>query len=241
MIGYLEEVCRRQGCQLIFSTVVTGVTWRRGRVEVSTAGGQVLTGSRLITTVSLGVLKAGSIKWSPALPGQQEAIDRLGFGSVIKVLLEFIRPFWSHRKKRGRTLFITSDEAVSTWWTQTADDCPLITGWIAGGRLSEFRKMPGAAREQVCLESLGHLFSRDPRSLRSELRHSVILDWDEMPYALGGYSFETVGGEADRALLAAPVGDTLYFAGEALYNGPVPGTVEAAFCSGNSVAERIGC
>ena len=240
MIAYLDEVCRRQGCRLHFSTVVTAVRWRRGRVEVSTTEGQVFMASRLITTVSLGVLKTGSIRWYPELPRHQDAIARLGFGSVIKVLFEFRQPFWGNRKKPGRTLFITSDEPVPTWWTQTSDDCPLLTGWIAGAAMQDFRHS-GPKKRWMCLNSLAHLFSQDPQTLEAALVQSTILDWGDSPFVRGGYSFETVGGEADRAVLAGPVEDTLYFAGEAVYEGPVPGTVEAAFSSGNVVAERIGC
>jgi monoamine oxidase len=239
MIGYLAEVCRRQGCELQFSTIVTAVRWQRGRVEVTTTRGQVFIGTRLITTVSLGVLKAGSIRWSPGLPRQQEAISKLGFGSVIKVLLEFNQPFWRHRKKPGRTLFIVSDEPAPTWWTQTADECPLLTGWIAGGPMREFRKLGPDEKLEVCIESLGHLFSLERGALRGALVHSAILDWEDAPSIRGGYSFETVGGETERAALAGPIEDTLFFAGEAVYNGPVPGTVEAAFSSGITVAELI--
>jgi hypothetical protein len=32
---------------------------------------------------------------------------------------------------------------------------------------------------------------------------------------------------------------TLYFSGEGLYEGDVPGTVEAAFCNGVKVAEDV--
>ncbi|HVS96305.1 MAG TPA: NAD(P)/FAD-dependent oxidoreductase [Puia sp.] len=239
LTGYLADVCRKQGCRFHFSTIVTEVIWRRGRVEVRTAGGAVFSGRRLVTTASLGVLKSGGIRFTPDLTRQQEAIGRLGFGSVIKVLLEFKKPFWRDRKTKGRTLFILSDEPVPTWWTQTADDCPLITGWIAGQALRDFRECSREGRRQACFDSLAHLFKRDPSWLRQELVHSVLFDWEHAPYIRGGYSFETVGGEADRAILADPVEDTLFFAGEALYDGPVPGTVEAAFSSGNSVAARI--
>jgi monoamine oxidase len=40
-------------------------------------------------------------------------------------------------------------------------------------------------------------------------------------------------------VLNTPVEHTVYFAGEALYNGASPGTVEAALSTGKSVAERI--
>ena len=42
---------------------------------------------------------------------------------------------------------------------------------------------------------------------------------------------------ACRQLLRTPVAETLYFAGEAIYEGTVPGTVEAAFHSGLEVVD----
>jgi monoamine oxidase len=39
--------------------------------------------------------------------------------------------------------------------------------------------------------------------------------------------------------LNTPVSNTVFFAGEALYNGKYPGTVEAALQSGKSVAKQI--
>jgi monoamine oxidase len=48
-----------------------------------------------------------------------------------------------------------------------------------------------------------------------------------------------VGAPDARRLLKEPLEDTLYFAGEGLYEGEVPGTVEAAFSSGATVADKI--
>lgn len=241
MIGYLTEICRGQGCQFHFSASVTAIRWRRGKVEAHTADGRVFVGNRLIITVSLGVLKTDGLQFIPQLPRQREAIARLGFGSVIKVLFEFKKPFWGDSKPMGQTLFIISDEPAPTWWTQSDDNCPLLTGWIAGGPMREFRRLSADGRIDTCLRSLARLFSRDPEGLRKELAASMILDWETAPFVRGGYSFETVGGAADRAVLAEPVEDTLYFAGEAIYEGSVPGTVEAAFSSGDIVAAKIGC
>jgi monoamine oxidase len=55
-------------------------------VAVTTAGGEVLHGDAVVVSVPLGVLKAGSIAFRPALPPwKQEAISRLGFGDLNKV------------------------------------------------------------------------------------------------------------------------------------------------------------
>lgn len=49
----------------------------------------------VIVTVPLGVLKAGSIQFSPALPQEKlDAIARLGMGLLDKLYLKFDRVFW---------------------------------------------------------------------------------------------------------------------------------------------------
>jgi monoamine oxidase len=56
---------------------------------------------------------------------------------------------------------------------------------------------------------------------------------------MGAYGYATVENSAAKKILSSPVSDTLYFAGEALYEGPEMGTVEAALASGQKVAQEI--
>jgi monoamine oxidase len=239
LIDFLAGVCRAQGCRLYFSTVVKAVRWDWHRVEVETADGQVFASDRLLTTVSLGVLKACGIGFFPAIARQMEAVRQLGFGSVIKVQLEFAAPFWGEQKPAGRTLFLVTGEPVPVWWTQPGDDCPLITAWISGERMRVFRALDKEGRIDSCLRSLASVFSVGEHDLRAQLRASLVLDWESAPAVLGGYSFDTVDAVGAREVLCEPVADTLYFAGEGLYAGSSPGTVEAAFCSGVEVADKM--
>ena len=48
-----------------------------------------------------------------------------------------------------------------------------------------------------------------------------------------------LGSEKAREQLTTPVEQTIYFAGEALYNGDAPGTVEAALVSGYLAALQL--
>ena len=239
MIDFLVGICRAQGCRLYFSTVVKAVRWDWHRVEVEIEDGQVFAADRLLTTVSLGVLRAGIIGFFPAISPQLEAVHKLGFGSVIKVQLEFAAPFWGEQKPSGRTLFLVTAEPVPVWWTQPLDDCPLITAWISGERMRVFRRLSKEERIESCLRSLAAIFGVEEKILQAQLRASLVLDWEAAPAVLGGYSFDTVDAVAARKVLCEPVADTLYFAGEGLYAGSSPGTVEAAFCSGVEVAEKM--
>lgn len=92
----------------------------------------------------------------------------------------------------------------------------------------------------MALESLSGVFHIDPATLREGLAHWVVADWRKDPFALGAYSFSTIDEAGARTLLNTPIERTLYFGGEALYEGDLtPGTVEAALASGAAAAEAI--
>lgn len=241
LVDFLVAECVRQGCVFHFSTTVTAVRWQPGRVEVVTAGGAIFIAEQLMITVSLGVLQAepAILTFSPALPEQLAAARQLGYGSVIKILLEFKKPFWRKEKKDDQTLFIISDEPVPTWWTQPEKGSCLLTGWLSGQLMRDFQVLGQAERIESCLQSLAAIFSRDKEELRQMVSAILILDWVKAPCILGGYSYDTVGAEKTRSLLLQGVEGTIWFAGEALYKGIAPGTVEAAFTSGLETAEKI--
>lgn len=236
LVNFLVGECERLGCRFFYSSPVEVVSWGPGPVECIAVNGERYVADGLVVTASLGVLQAGLLRFSPAVDGHMEAASRLGYGSVIKILIEFRTVFW---KAAGQTLFIISEEEVPTWWTQTEDGDRLLTGWLAGGRMQAFLQLGESQRVDACLRSLAHIFSMDIEALRKEVVALRIVDWAKHPYVRGGYSYDTVGAADARAQLSASVGGTIWFAGEALYEGIAPGTIEAALTSGQEVAEKI--
>jgi monoamine oxidase len=202
-----------------------------------TAADQLFTAEQLIVTASLGVLPG--IVFLPSIPDIMQAAGGIGYGSVIKILLEFRTPFWREIRPGAQTLFILSEQSVPTWWTQADEASTLLTGWLTGENMRRFQALGPHDRLASCLSSLAAIFSRDIALLEDQLAAFRIFDWREQPYVHGGYSFDMVTTPACRQLLRAPVAETLYFAGEAIYEGSAPGTVEAAFHSGLEVAEKI--
>lgn len=239
LIDHLIAQCRMHNVLLHCSSAVSHIRWEKGRVEVMTTDGRSFTADKLILTPSLGVWQKMPPTITPAIPAHLQAIHRLGYGTVIKILLEFQSPFWHKKKPTGRTLFILSDEGVPTWWTQAKDNNTILTGWLAGNAMRTFQTLDPEARLDSCLRSLASIFSLDIAFLRAQLLSSHIVDWSDVSHIYGGYSYETVGSEAARAILSTPVEETLYFAGEAFYSGSVPATVEAAFHSGRTAALRL--
>jgi monoamine oxidase len=242
LVHYLEAACLARGCTIHYGAPVEQILWQKDRVEMRCASGKVLTGDRLITTVSLGILQLApglpfALQFTPEITAYRQAAAEMGYGSVIKVLMEFRSPFWE--KKEKGIGFILSDEPVPTWWTQFPGKNNLLTAWIAAAAMRNFQALDAEGRLSSCFRSLAALFQVDVAFLKDELVAYSIHDWMTAPYVRGGYSYETVGSGTARARLHQSLDDTLYFAGEALYEGQALATVEAALDSGKTVADKI--
>ncbi len=83
-----------QGLDIALGAPVARIVYSSDGVTVETAGGPI-DASHAIVTVPLGVLKAGSIAFEPALPSTKaEVIERLRYGTFEKVVLVFQERFW---------------------------------------------------------------------------------------------------------------------------------------------------
>jgi monoamine oxidase len=237
LIDFLVTQCRANGCRIHFAAPVKRVEWEKNRVQVFTAGGESFGGNKLITTVSLGVLHEASIQFSPGIPAHFQAARQLGYGSVIKILVQFKTPFWN--KQHKNIGFIQSDEPVPTWWAGSPDNQGLLTGWLTGERMKALRGLDEGSLIHRCLASLSSIFAVDEATIKDQLVTALVRDWAAEPFVLGGYSFDTVESASARKIINQPLEDTLFFAGEALYEGNAPGTVEAALTSGRDKGNEI--
>jgi monoamine oxidase len=99
-------------------------------------------------------------------------------------------------------------------------------------------KLDHARLEAACVESLGETLGLDADTVRAELVATHHHDWTNDPYARSAYSYLRVGGARAPERLAAPLGDTLFFAGEATAGGGNTGTVHGALSSGQRAARE---
>ncbi|HSC37763.1 MAG TPA: FAD-dependent oxidoreductase, partial [Chitinophagaceae bacterium] len=141
----------------------------------------------------------------------------------------------SYAKNTG---FIISEEPVGTWWTQS-ERSGLLTGWLGGPRAAHLEGMKDAGIVQLALRSLAGIFNKTVEELHTLLVDAKVANWQKDPFSIGAYSYDTIHTAAARQLLRTPLENTLFFAGEALYEGVSPGTVEAALNSGAAVAQLL--
>jgi monoamine oxidase len=205
------------------------------------AGEEELHGSHAVVTVPLGVLKAGSLRFEPPLPAEQQAaVERLGFGAFEKVVLAYEHPFW-HVDGAPRHVIVADPDRpawplvldLSTWTGQ-----PVVVGFTVGDHARAVAAEPEAARVAALHEVVRQLGGPDA----PEPVASATTSWAADPFLLGCYSAVGQGSDpaqflVDSAALAAPRGRVL-FAGEATA-GPAASTVDGAFLSGVREAQRL--
>jgi monoamine oxidase len=153
---------------------------------------------------------------------------------VIKIALAFSKSFW--KEDMG---FVLSNEIIPTWWTQLPDTTPVLTGWVGGPPANDLSGNKDEEIMEKALLSLSAIFDRSVQSIRQLISASVVINWQKNEWSSGAYSYDTLFSKTAKALLNTPLADTLFFAGEGLYEGRSPGTVEAAIVSAKDVAKRI--
>ena len=239
LIHYLEKKCREARGVIHTSIIVTAINWKRNEVTVVTENGQTYYGNKVIVTVPLGVLQAEVpvINFQPAINEYVDAAKKIGFGSVVKILFQFKESFWEGKKKNIGFLF--AETPIPTWWTQLPSDYPLLTGWAGGRQAWALEEKDDSSIHQLALQSLSTIFKKAIGEVEGLLTASHIANWRNDRFSKGGYSYSTVESVKVQELFSTPIHDTIYFAGEAFYNGPSPGTVEAALVSAKNVVERM--
>jgi monoamine oxidase len=223
-----------EGLPVQLATPVTTIHWSgRAGADVDTARGR-LSAAAVIVTVSTGVITAGKIKFSPALPKRQlDAAARLSLGSYDHIALEL----------EGNPLGLQSDELVFEKATgnRTAALLANVSGTtlclveVAGRFGAGLAAQGETAMTAFAADWLGELYGSD---VKKAIRRQHATGWAKEPWALGAFSAASVGGQPSRRILMEPLGNRVYFAGEAVHE-TLWGTVGGAWESGERAADAV--
>lgn len=224
------------GLPVVLNTPATAVDWSGEGVVVQTPRGAI-TASACIVTVSTGVLASGAIRFTPGLPDwKAAAVEAVPMGCLAKIGLQF----------DGARLGLSANDYLSYAVPNRvpADACFFLTfptdhdyvvGYV-GGRFGRDVARGGAPEAiDFALEALVGMLGSVAR------RHFVkghLSEWETNPLTLGAYSAARPGHFAARADLARPLGERVFFAGEAVAN-PYVALCSGAHLSGEQVALAV--
>jgi monoamine oxidase len=243
LFDFIFDQCRRKGVAFFMSTPVQKIRWAKDTVEII-SGNESFSAEKLLITVPVGVLQNEKIQFTPALPQITEAARKLGYGPVIKTVLQFDEAFWKNRelvpqKNLKKLGFLFSHEVIPTWWTYFPKNVAMITGWSGGPHAKELQHLSDKEILGKAIQSLSNIFDIGETVLHKKLRGWHVANWQNDPYSCGGYSYEVVGGKDAKKKLGRPVEDTIYFSGEGLFEGTEIGTVNAALKMGQETAHTM--
>lgn len=234
------------GYRQIVDVLASGVTVRRGQavteidhsgsnIVVTTATGATFEAARIIVTVPLGVLKDDFISFRPSLPSRKRsAIANLEMGVLNKVYLLFDGAFWERDIERIR--YVSADRGQ---WTETMSLIPytgqpvlvMLNSGTFGTRIERLSDREVVAQ---AVAALTNMYGDVPPP-----RDARVTRWRSDPWAHGSYSYVPIGSSfAEHRALGEPIGDKVFFAGEATHED-YPATVHGAYLSGVRAARQI--
>jgi monoamine oxidase len=224
------------GVPVRLNTPATHIDWRGGGVRVDTASGTIAA-KACIVTVSTGVLQAGKIGFTPALPQTtQDAVGNLPMGLLLKVALQFDDAQMGF--KPNEWLAYKVDDAIGTpacFFVTWPHGYNYMMGNI-GGRFGWELSAQGA--DAAIDFALGEVVKMVGSNARKWFLKGHMSDWAENPNTLGAYAAAKPGHANARDMLAQPIGDRVFFAGEAV-GGSHMQLVSGAYMSGERVARSL--
>jgi monoamine oxidase len=228
----VDELARQLHIRL--STPITEMIWNDQGVTAIAANGEHFHGQHAIITLPVGVLRAGTLRFDPALPAvKQQALRGLEMGPVMKMVYVFDGIVGA-----AHVSSIFSRHNPPMWWNvnyqRQQTRCTVWSAFFSGDY----------AREMLaCGESAA--LAKGLATLREELglpdlqpRFARWVNWVDDPCTLGGYSVTLPGYEEARQWLAEPT-PPLYWAGEATAGHDACATVSGAIESGLRAAQQI--
>ncbi|KAL5895933.1 hypothetical protein ACKVWM_001150 [Pyricularia oryzae] len=203
----------------------------------------------VVNTIPLGVLKHGDITFDPPLPSwKADAIERLGFGVLNKVVLVYDQPFWEEdkdifgvlRAPQSRSSLHPKDYSSDRgrffqWFNVTnTSGMPTLLALMAGDAAFDTENTPNDDLVAEATEVLRSIFGKSV----PQPRESIITRWASDRFARGSYSSAGPNMQLEDYDLMSRSIDRLYFAGEHT-SATHPATVHGAYMSGLRAAAEV--
>ncbi|HEV8033080.1 MAG TPA: NAD(P)/FAD-dependent oxidoreductase [Stellaceae bacterium] len=202
--GRLFEVLAKD-LPIAFGTAVSRIDHHGRTLRIETSRG-TLTAARVIVTVPTAAIAEEWLRFDPPLSDKIAAAAGLPLGLADKL-------FFAFDGDMPERFLVGSTRRRETMSYQIRPFGRPRIQCFFGGRFSESLEREGlAAMADFAIGELAGLFGSD---IRRQLRPLAASFWRRDEFARGSYSYALPGHADDRARLAAPVQDRLFFAGEA--------------------------
>ncbi|KMO37703.1 amine oxidase [Methylobacterium variabile] len=222
------------------TTPVTALDWSGPGVAVETARG-ILRAACAVVTVPVGVLAAGMLRITPALPAATaDAVAGLGMGAYTKIGLaldpdRLPGPDLRNQDLRDAVILRSGTPGLTAYLEMQPFGKPLAVLHCGGDGARALCEAGEAAAVAAATDHLANVFGT---GIRAAVSAGRLAGWWTDPFARGSYSIARPGHLAAREALRVPVGERVFFAGEAAAGGGAM-TVGGATLDGERAAAAV--
>ena len=197
-----------RGLDVVLDCPVAAIDWSGPGVRVQTSRG-TLECRAVVVTVPMPLLARGEPRFLPGLPSEyEEAFEGLPLGVANKVFVEVEPGALPHEDSLNLVASAETARTVSITLRPAGQELALV--FFGGGYARELEAQ--GALETAAREELADLFGA---GLRRHIRRSTATAWASDRWARGSYSAARPGFAHCRPVLARPVAERVFFAGDA--------------------------
>ena len=198
-----------EGLPVALATPVTRIDHGSPAIRLDTGRGRVQA-ARVIVAVPTSIIAEEAVRFDPPLPDKLAAAGGLPLGTDDKLFIGLD----GEAAGLGHDGFLvgsTTRRETMSYQVRPLDR-PAIYCFFGGRFAAALEREGEAAMFAFAADELANLLGGDIRRHISPLASTA---WRLDPWTRGSYSYAQPGHAGDRARLAAPVEDRLFFAGEA--------------------------
>ena len=215
---------------VVFNAPVSAIDHSGARVKTDTPRGTI-SARAAIVTLPTNVLASGAIAFRPALDEKLHAASHLPLGLADKLFFRMHRP---EDFPKGVHFFGAIDRLTASYDVRPLG-CPILECYFGGSLAADLEKGGAAAFELLARKQLTKHLGAD---VVANITPIACTFWQNDPFARGSYSHALPGHADERLVLAAPVGDRLFFAGEACSPEHFS-TAHGAYMTGIEAARQV--
>ncbi len=93
LVNFLEKECRKSNCEIVLGEMVKRVDSQANNITVTTDNAKTYTADKILITAPVNIIS--EIEFSDSIEECINASKQIGFGSVIKIIIEFNTPLWA--------------------------------------------------------------------------------------------------------------------------------------------------
>jgi len=196
------------GARIVGDCPVSLLRHEGPRLALETPRG-VVQARAAVVCVPTAVLAAGALRILPELPAKLAAAEGLPLGLADKVFLGLDKP---DAFAVETMVYGASDRMATGSYHLRPLGRPIVEAFFGGAHARALEAEGPGAAAAFAIDELVGIYGAGLRRRVTVLAQTA---WAADPWARGSYSHALPGRAGERAVLAAPVDDRLFFAGEA--------------------------